>query len=546
MKRPLLLLLPLLGWLGLYLATLTDVHTYDALSYILDVDRKPWPELFHPHHLAYGPLGWLIRRVAGLFGHSTSAEVLLQATNAVAGAFGTALFGWIVGRATGADRWGCLAALLLGSSYAYWYYAVEVEVYTIAALFLIAALGLMLALLQQPSLLIAGGLGVAHGLATLFHQTNVLLAIPVLVVVIAAGTGSGAVGRRLKLFLAYAVPAAILIGSAYLWVGLGVSGFRNWEQLFAWAAGYTITGWWGGPIDGNTWAELGKGLSETLAQPGGLFAWIGLLVVLSISWRGLRDIAPPIALLAATWLLAYGLFFAWWEPDNIEFWIASLPPLYLWLILIASRSKVPWVGPLLAVVGAGMLAGNGISIAQRGDPARDLQRQIAAALIERSNPGDLIVVPDGLLELYLPFYGGREQVAALTWAMLPGDGWPAACDRLQSRIEVALASGFAVLIATDAIRPTAAPPGQPPTMMERFGLTPDQIATCYAPYLPAATAMHLKADLPNYARIASAQELASGPGWNFIRSTWGWRAERVAFVTHDTQGWSLRPERDPA
>jgi hypothetical protein len=44
----------------LYLLTLTDVHTYDALSYILDVDRKPWPELFHPHHLAYGPFGALI------------------------------------------------------------------------------------------------------------------------------------------------------------------------------------------------------------------------------------------------------------------------------------------------------------------------------------------------------------------------------------------------------------------------------------------------------------------------------------------------------
>jgi hypothetical protein len=42
-----------------YLTSLTQVHTFDALSYVLDVDRKPLRELFHPHHVAYGPLGAL-------------------------------------------------------------------------------------------------------------------------------------------------------------------------------------------------------------------------------------------------------------------------------------------------------------------------------------------------------------------------------------------------------------------------------------------------------------------------------------------------------
>jgi len=47
----------------LYLATLTQVHTFDALSYVTSVERKPWTEVFHPHHLAYGPLGALAHRV---------------------------------------------------------------------------------------------------------------------------------------------------------------------------------------------------------------------------------------------------------------------------------------------------------------------------------------------------------------------------------------------------------------------------------------------------------------------------------------------------
>jgi hypothetical protein len=33
----------------LYLFTLTEVHTFDALSYISDVTRKPWQRNIHPN-----------------------------------------------------------------------------------------------------------------------------------------------------------------------------------------------------------------------------------------------------------------------------------------------------------------------------------------------------------------------------------------------------------------------------------------------------------------------------------------------------------------
>ena len=40
--------------LTLYLLTLSDVHTFDALSYIRDVDDRAG-FFFHPHHLLYSP-----------------------------------------------------------------------------------------------------------------------------------------------------------------------------------------------------------------------------------------------------------------------------------------------------------------------------------------------------------------------------------------------------------------------------------------------------------------------------------------------------------
>jgi hypothetical protein len=180
--RPLLLLSFAL-WATIYLLTLSDVHTYDALSYILDVEHKPWRELFHPHHLAYGPLGALANRSAALLGWQGGAERPLQVTNALAGAVGVALFAVLVARQGEGQRLpaALLAALLLGSSYAYWYYAVEVEVYTIAAVLLIVALGLMGAIARNPRPGLATALGLVQGLALLFHQTNLLLSLPALV-----------------------------------------------------------------------------------------------------------------------------------------------------------------------------------------------------------------------------------------------------------------------------------------------------------------------------------------------------------------------------
>ena len=98
-----------------------------------------------------------------------------------AGALGVALFYMIVQRVTRRNDLALTGALLLGGGYAYWYYAVEIEVYTVATLFLIICLDI----LTQPSwwrsrrsLLL---LGLAQGGAVLFHQTNVLLCGPILV-----------------------------------------------------------------------------------------------------------------------------------------------------------------------------------------------------------------------------------------------------------------------------------------------------------------------------------------------------------------------------
>lgn len=551
-----------------YLLTLTDVHTYDALSYILDVDRKPWPELFHPHHLAYGPLGALIRGAAAALGWAGSAERLLQGANALAGALGAAMFGAVAaraaGRASASGAAGAAAALLLAASYAYWYYAVEVEVYTIAAVFLVLCLGLMLAVAGAPSLGLAAALGAAQGCAVLFHQTNVLLSAPILVALLvgergrrAGGPGASARWSPVAGLVAYGAPLALIVGGAYLWVGLGVSGFRTWGELAGWMAGYTTTGLWGGPVGLAKLALLGRGLAESLAQPGGVAVGLALVAALLACRRGLALAPRGTAAIVLSWLAVYGLFFLWWEPDNIEFWIASMPPFYLLVVLavwgVAGQGGGRRAGALWKVVlvgcGLAMLAVNGPAIGARGDAARDLQRQAARLLAEGSAAGDLLVAPDGLVELYLPFYEGRDNVASLSQAMAAtGGDWAAACALLRGRIDGALAGGYAVRIGAEALRPAPAPPGEPPTPAERFGLSADEVAACYEPYGPALEAVAAPAGsgLAGFYRLPGAQELAEGPGWDFARSTWGWRASNAEPAPSALAGWALRAGSDPA
>lgn len=559
-RRSLLPLTAILLATALYLLTLTNVHTFDALSYILDVDRKPWPELFHPHHLAYGPLGAVIRGLAMRLGWAGSAERLLQVTNALAGGLGVGLFAALLGRVTGRLAPAALGALLLGVSYAYWYYAVEVEVYTIAALFLIAGLALMLALARRPTVALAAAMGLVQGGAVLFHQTNVLLSVPALV---ALGVGlsgrdeAAPLPRRgrqaLALLGAYAAPLALIVAGAYLGVGLGLSGLGSWADLARWATGYTTTGYWGGAVDGAKLALLGKGLAMSLAQPGGAVIGLGLLAVLLLNVRRLSGAPRGTVALALSWLAVYGAFFLWWEPDNIEFWIASLPPFYLLVILAACPPTTgqarAWarLWPLLLLgLGLAMLGLNVVTISRHGDAGRDLQRVTAAALAEHSTAGDLLIVPDGVLELYLPFYVGRPQVISLNQAMTATGDWGAACQWLHARIDEALGSGYGVLIAAEAMRPVPAPPGEPPTPVERLGLDATTVAACYAPLEPALEPLPLAAGLPGYYHIPAAQALADGPGWDFTRGQWGWRAINAAPVQSALAGWALRPEIDPA
>jgi hypothetical protein len=558
---PLLPLLVFVAMLALYLATLTGVHTFDALSYILDVQRKPWRELFHPHHLAYGPVGWAVYHAARALGYNGTAHLPLQLLNALAGALGVALFFALLRYLLRRTDLALACAALLGCSYAFWYYAVEVEVYTLAALFLIACLAQIARLLQQPTPRGWALLGALQGGAVLFHQTNVLLCAPVLVAALVATRRQGvgfsvrATWRLIRqVLMPYGLTLALIVGLPYLAVA-ALSGLTSWGSLRGWLLSYAETGWWGGPLTSSKWADLGTGLRETLAERGGalLGLWlVGLACICLARWMLMHraahtaqrapSLTSALALVAAIWLVVYGAFFLWWEPDNIEFWIASLPPALLLFGLALRVGERGWrqrwgtwtalaVALTLGVV-------NGEAIAARGDLQRDLQRQIVDRLVAASGPDDVLLVPDGLQELYLPYYAGRFTAYSWNQAFYDhGPRWADVCGAVQARVDAGLHAGTGVVFADEVLRP-------PSLLLRRHNVTQAQVDACLQPYLVAAEPLPMPSGVQPAQRLADATTQAER-GWRFDAFAWGWRGANLADQRF-ANGWSFVPGPDPA
>lgn len=512
--------------LMVYLGTLTHVHTFDALSYILDVSRKPWQQLFHPHHLAYGPFGALMVSIS-----QTDPARALQWANAIAGSLGSALLCAIVYR-----RWqrvdvAVLAALSCAFSYAYWYYAVEVEVYTLATLCIIAVMWCVM----DPAPARGRwrlGLAVALAGAVLFHQTNALMAIP-LFVRAWPDLRAGGVARRG--WLIAGAGGVAIVGLAYAWVMVIISGFTTYADAHRWLFDYVDSGWWGGKA---TLSDVRDGLADTVAAGWGGYIAFATVVLAAISyWTTRTRIEQPWLLV---WLITYGAFFSWWEPDNIEFWIATTP--IAAMLLVAPLVQFARTD-IRIMVAYGLLVTtftlNVSAIRTRGEAQTDLQRRIAGAVADASQPADLVLVPDGLQELYLPYYHQREHFLSVNAAIAAQGSWEAGCASIQDAILQTHRAGAAVLLASDFLTPSE-------TMQQRYGLSSAAVSKCVADILPLLEVVPMPTGVPEHSRLPRAGALLTTNHWSLLADApFGWTTNNATTIPTDG-GWLLAVALDPS
>jgi len=210
---------------------------------------------------------------------------------------------------------------------------------------------------------------------------------------------------------------ALLVGAPYLAIGLGLHGHRDLAAWRGWLLAAPGQGVWGRLSPRNLWAGV-----QSLAAAA---VWLPTLPTLA----GLRALAPTALLgfaaagaLAAglgaatgavfrsrdrlgwallLWALTFAGFGAYWAPDDPQFWLLVLPPLYL----LAARS-LP-ARALWAVVLPVALWNLGAGILPRHDPATNAGLQAARCLGERLGPHDLVIAPGwDWAGDYLPYFTG--------------------------------------------------------------------------------------------------------------------------------------------
>ncbi|MBI5788630.1 MAG: DUF2723 domain-containing protein [Candidatus Schekmanbacteria bacterium] len=433
------LLIPFSIFLALYSLTLCGVSTvaHDSIYYLNQIDSKsyfhfPYHPLFHSHHLLYN----LSARLWLLFCRGVNinfaADLIIAWFNAIWGALALSVFYLILRTRLQAKP---LAALLgtacCAFSFAFWFYSVSVEVYAPPLFWSLLLLYVLSAdrFRSKDYYLI----GLLHGLSIVYHQVNVLFG---LVIISALLLDSRPLNlRSLLKYFACLIPTVAI---PYLLVIFKMNQFAAWEDAWYWLTRFShYPGFWqplafstllkaqtgfgraliegyfilGVPylktlmnkkyIDGFLWDEafLVRNLSPATAWTLLLLALIFFLTLFigiryySGNLRKVKENHSRLAVLTGVWLAVYSLFFFFWVPNNIEFWISqSVCCWLLFLILIFSgeRGKTPpilFILPLLLLV---INYGGNIRFIQNDN--NDLYYSKISALSKELQTGDLVVV----------------------------------------------------------------------------------------------------------------------------------------------------------
>jgi hypothetical protein len=383
---------------------------------------------------------------------------------------------------------------VLAFSYGYWWYSVEVEVYILSTLLLILTLAAAWHAALAPAPRRFAVCGAANGLAVLGHNTNVLFAAVALAALVFAWR---ALPRReaLRCGLAYVAAAIATVLPLYL-LAFAAAGLESPRQIADWLTGYARQGTWGhltaanapkaivgagraligghfalslesiagvaGRMPGMALREklyLVRGYSPALAAVllvASCIAVLGMLV-LAAAWlrrpalgRGERTLAA----LCLVWLAVYTPFFFWWDPSNIEFWIAVWVPLSILLALPLARSAGlgPSVWPpVAATVVAALFAVNLLgSVLPQRDAARDYWRTRVAWYEQHAAPADTVLATGYVWSNYLSYYTGAAVVNAHEAFLRHGDDRDAAVDELRRRLE---GTSGRVLVSSEALWP---------------------------------------------------------------------------------------------
>jgi hypothetical protein len=474
-------------WLALFVLNLlllarVQNESDDSVWYLWFIQRGHATELFSPYHLVASWIGWAAYHGVRLAGYDGGPLVPVQVLNAMFGALGIAIL-WTLMRSLSRTLLVPIAAAgALAVSYGYWAYSLGPDIYPFATAALIAAFaaGYRATSDARPTAYLLFGL--LAGAAVLGHNSNALFVLTVGGISLLIALRRHGLRQAFVLGLWYSAGVLFVIVPLY-GAALATVKAHTPDAAYEWATAYAQSGEWGNitassapkalvgagraVIGGHFLFSLdsvrefaddasgGKSLREEVYLVRDFPAWLTYALVvpivacgvalglLAFNWlrraRALDEGPLTLAALALAWLLPVIVFAFWWEPVNLEFWMAAWVPLFILLALpltvtssASQRRHDAWVvGVLIASLFVVNLLG---SIIPQLSEDNDYWRQRIAWYEDNATSDDLILANNHLETYYLRYFTPATVVQVDTAWLDAGQDSKAALAAVDERI----------------------------------------------------------------------------------------------------------------
>ena len=387
----------------------------------------------YAHHLGYNYLQLAASHLTPLFHPPSSPIYILQYLSMAAGLAGVYLLYRLLLRLGAGGNRALLYSGCMMLAYGYWHYSQQADVHVISAAMLIGFAYLFYGYLEHPSVRRAAGLGVLLGLTTFMHQISVLL-LPAVALAAFIRARQGAIA--LRPVGAFAVPYFLTGILPYPLIARYVVGTRTFTDFHWWLTSTSRWGGWGA-WRMTTLPATAIGLTRTLVGSHYLLAlgpftklahwvfpiaslqdemavaqwgppWLRMVllaievVILVLTLRalvggvrrlrGFVQAKPAFAAFLVAWLAVMGVFFVWWAPERVDFWIAWLPALIAVLAYPGERRSCR-VGRLAVIAFlAGLFAVNFFgSIYPQSGPISERDTEVAVNLDAVVAKGSIVI-----------------------------------------------------------------------------------------------------------------------------------------------------------
>lgn len=406
-----------------FLALRSAFQTGDSLNYAYSAQTGD-QSMFHPHHLIFTPIVHVLYRGCSAVLKTCDVITIAQVHNVVWAVVGLLSLYFLAVFLTDSLCFALSTTGMFFVAQGFFTYTTQVEVYVPA----LGALALLSAVLitpnsQRPSRWRIPAIVVLLTTAILYHQTNVLFAIP-----LAMYIGLSA-SRPIRDFMATFGLSGVLVFTAYLVTYIWRSQSPSVSGFFIFCLGYAYhpNSTWGS-VENMSFSGL-RALADCqiwnvvsipcrFLREGKLL--VAIIIVFIVGWNTRKlirsDGLKALRSFLLMWLAVYYAFFLWWLPSEKEFFIVTLFPIFLLGLLtlrdLVERHSSSRLGGAACV----LLIASAICLFIRHVPlalANHYDKGVAYRTAKESTrlvPDDFALLDDYSVQQNLKFYFGRNGV----------------------------------------------------------------------------------------------------------------------------------------